>query len=262
MKKVRLQAHRGVSSDYPENTLAAFSAAVAEGYDIIELDTKFTADDVCVVLHDKKVNRTGRTLDGQPLPEATEIKNCTLDIVRAWDFGIWKDIKFRGEKMPTLAEALSFASENEISFKFDNVWETYPQYQRELFLNEIKNAGLGMKVGFTCRKLECLKEAADLFPEAELHWDGSSDTETLKEVSRIAEGRRLTVWLCFDNDESRWYKGPRATRELCDIIRRYGEVGVWKLSTRGELLSAVTELEADAVETNGGVKPFMLDDLK
>ena len=35
MKHIRLQAHRGVSTEYPENTLAAFRAAVKEGYDII-----------------------------------------------------------------------------------------------------------------------------------------------------------------------------------------------------------------------------------
>ena len=30
---VKLQAHRGVSSEYPENTMAAFRASVKEGYD-------------------------------------------------------------------------------------------------------------------------------------------------------------------------------------------------------------------------------------
>ena len=38
---VALQAHRGVSTDAPENTFAAYRAAVEQGYDIIELDPKF-----------------------------------------------------------------------------------------------------------------------------------------------------------------------------------------------------------------------------
>ena len=41
---IKLQAHRGVSSEYPENTLAAFRASVEQGYDIIECDPKYTKD--------------------------------------------------------------------------------------------------------------------------------------------------------------------------------------------------------------------------
>lgn len=172
MKQIRLQAHRGVSSEYPENTLSAFRAAVQEGYDIIELDTKFTADDKCVILHDKTLNRTGRTAEGQPLPDTTEVKNCTLDMLRSFDYGVWKSKNFHGEKIPTLAETLLFAAQNDITIKFDNVWETFVEYQQALFLNEIKNANLSQKVGFTCRKLDTFAKVAQDFPEAELHWDG------------------------------------------------------------------------------------------
>ena len=42
--KCKLQAHRGVSTDAPENTMAAFRLAVEQGYDIIEFDPKCTKD--------------------------------------------------------------------------------------------------------------------------------------------------------------------------------------------------------------------------
>ena len=48
----KLQAHRGVSTDCPENTMAAFREAVSQGYDVIEFDPKFTRDGEIVVLHD------------------------------------------------------------------------------------------------------------------------------------------------------------------------------------------------------------------
>ena len=38
------QAHRGVSTEYPENTIPAFAAAAWQGYQVIELDPTFTAD--------------------------------------------------------------------------------------------------------------------------------------------------------------------------------------------------------------------------
>ena len=44
-------AHRGASSDAPENTAAAFEAAIALGVDAVELDVRRTSDGVLVVHH-------------------------------------------------------------------------------------------------------------------------------------------------------------------------------------------------------------------
>ena len=62
------QAHKGVSSNYPENTMRAYRAAVREGYGIIECDPKYTKDGVIVLLHDRTVNRTGRNSRGKSFP--------------------------------------------------------------------------------------------------------------------------------------------------------------------------------------------------
>ena len=51
-------AHRGASSLAPENTIAAFDLAVAQGADALELDVRLTADGVPVVCHDHLLNRT------------------------------------------------------------------------------------------------------------------------------------------------------------------------------------------------------------
>ena len=67
--RAKLQAHRGVSTDYPENTLAAFDAAADEGYAIVECDPKYTGDGVIVMHHDRTTARTGRTADGKPAPD-------------------------------------------------------------------------------------------------------------------------------------------------------------------------------------------------
>jgi len=55
---VRVIAHRGSSARAPENTLAAFRAALEDGADGVELDARLTADGMVVVMHDDDVART------------------------------------------------------------------------------------------------------------------------------------------------------------------------------------------------------------
>lgn len=51
-------AHRGASAHAPENTLAAFSLALAKGAPAIELDVKLTTDGKVFVHHDLTLDRT------------------------------------------------------------------------------------------------------------------------------------------------------------------------------------------------------------
>lgn len=56
-----LEAHRGFSDEYPENTEASFRAAAEVGrphYQGMESDVQMTADSVIVMIHDDKVDRT------------------------------------------------------------------------------------------------------------------------------------------------------------------------------------------------------------
>ena len=94
-------AHRGASARAPENTLAAFAAAIQDGADAIELDVQRTEDGVPVVLHDPTLDRT---TDGRGPLAAT-----TLEALRRLDAGAWFAPRFRGERVPTLLEALECA---------------------------------------------------------------------------------------------------------------------------------------------------------
>ncbi|HKR11985.1 MAG TPA: glycerophosphodiester phosphodiesterase family protein [Pyrinomonadaceae bacterium] len=51
-------AHRGASAVAPENTTAAFKAAIAAGADGIEFDVRLSRDGVPVVIHDDTLRRT------------------------------------------------------------------------------------------------------------------------------------------------------------------------------------------------------------
>lgn len=54
----RLYGHRGDAAHHPENTMAAFEAAVAAGVDALETDVRLSSDGQVVVFHDADGART------------------------------------------------------------------------------------------------------------------------------------------------------------------------------------------------------------
>ena len=58
MSRPLIIGHRGASAVAPENTLAAFKAAIAAGADGIEFDVRLSRDGVPVVIHDETLYRT------------------------------------------------------------------------------------------------------------------------------------------------------------------------------------------------------------
>lgn len=100
---IRLCGHRGHNYGAPENTLAAFRAAHAEGASSVEIDTVLSADGQIVVLHDLLVDRTSNG--------SGSAKDMTLAQLQALDAGSWFDAAFAGEKLPTLAETIALAHE-------------------------------------------------------------------------------------------------------------------------------------------------------
>ena len=257
----KLQAHRGVSSEFPENTMSAFVASVEQGYDFIEFDPKYTKDGEIVILHDKTVNRTGRRADGSKIEEPTEIYDLTFKEARALEYGSWFAPEFAGEQIPLLTDLLDFASKTKIPIKVDNVWESFPENIREKMFSQIAEYGESIKVGFTCAKLETLKLAAKRFPYADIHYDGGDLSEDrLKEVAELAKGHELYIWVCFDNEMTSWFKGTKASREVCELVEKYGKMGIWILSKKEELHPAIVDFNAYIIETTGHIKPEWIRD--
>jgi glycerophosphoryl diester phosphodiesterase len=99
MTRPFIWAHRGASSCAPENTMAAFSEAVACGADGIELDIHLSSDGVPVVIHD---NTLDRTTDGRGAVGAE-----TLQQLQRLDAGSWFDADYAGETIPALDSVLA-----------------------------------------------------------------------------------------------------------------------------------------------------------
>ncbi|MBD2578954.1 glycerophosphodiester phosphodiesterase family protein [Oscillatoria sp. FACHB-1406] len=100
-------AHRGYSAIAPENTLAAFAAAMEGGANAIEFDVRLCADNVPILIHDATVNRT---TDG-----TGNVRDLTLEQLKQLDAGLWFSDRFIGERIPTLAETLDFLQDTPAS---------------------------------------------------------------------------------------------------------------------------------------------------
>lgn len=98
LQQTEVFGHRGWSARYPENTMAAFIAALEIGVDGIEFDVHLTKDGEIVVIHDANLERT---TNGQGY-----VEDYTLAELRQLDAGSWFDESFRGQVIPTLDEVL------------------------------------------------------------------------------------------------------------------------------------------------------------
>jgi glycerophosphoryl diester phosphodiesterase len=92
----RVCAHRGGGTLAPENTLAGMRTGARYGHKLVEFDAKLSADDVVFLLHDDTVERTSNGHGA-----AARLR---YDELAALDAGSWRDARFAGERMPTLAQ--------------------------------------------------------------------------------------------------------------------------------------------------------------
>lgn len=87
----RILAHRGLAVDVPENTLASFAAALAQGALYIETDVHASRDGQAMIAHDESLERVAGVTGA--------VAEFTADELHELDLG-------GGHRMPTLTEAL------------------------------------------------------------------------------------------------------------------------------------------------------------
>ena len=96
---VEIIAHRGASHDAPENTLASVNLGWAKRADAVEIDVHLSKDGRIVVIHDQNTRRT----TGMDKPVVKQ----NLAELHLLDAGHWKGERWKGEKIPTLEDALA-----------------------------------------------------------------------------------------------------------------------------------------------------------
>jgi glycerophosphoryl diester phosphodiesterase len=96
---LRLYGHRGAPAHLPENTLAGFERALADGANALELDVHPTADGHFVVAHDPDGQRTAGV--------AELIRTSTLDQVKRWNVAVGAGLSdLDHHSVPSLPEIL------------------------------------------------------------------------------------------------------------------------------------------------------------
>ncbi len=91
-------AHRGASLERPECTMTSVRRAIDVGATAVEMDVRTSADGKLFILHDATLDRT---------TNGTGAANkLTLAELQKLDAGSWFDKQFKGERIPSLREAL------------------------------------------------------------------------------------------------------------------------------------------------------------
>lgn len=129
-RAILVHGHRGARAMRPENTLPGFEYAISVGADALELDVAVTRDDVVVVSHDPKLNRS---ICRSPDPPRI-IRELTLAELQRWDCGALRNRRFSkqtlvpGARVPTLDQVLGLSHLGHFLFNIEV--KSYPERPR------------------------------------------------------------------------------------------------------------------------------------
>jgi glycerophosphoryl diester phosphodiesterase len=156
--------HRGASAVAPENTLAAFEAAIAAGADGVEFDVRLTRDGVPVVIHDETLHRTGGL--------RSRVADLTLADLDAVDAGSWfararnlSPGQFASQRVPSLEQLFELFHSNDLILYLE--MKCQPLEQRalaEACCRLVREHGLSERILFECFELPALEIVRSIDP--------------------------------------------------------------------------------------------------
>jgi glycerophosphoryl diester phosphodiesterase len=167
-------AHRGASAEAPENTVASAKLAWEKGADAVEVDVHLASDNRIMVIHD---NDTRRTCLGKNLT----IKNTPSMVIRDLDAGSWKDMKYKGERIPWLEEIIATLPTGKmlvVEIKCGS--EILPHLERIMGKSNKKQQLVF--ISFDWQTIVDIKKA---FPENKAYWLSDSHQAALKKIPQI-----------------------------------------------------------------------------
>lgn len=183
-------AHRGFSDEAPENSLAAFHKAIEAKSDMIELDVRLSADNIPVVFHDRRLQRTS---DGNGAVNQKHSKLLTET-----DNGSWFSPKFSRERIPLLSDVFPLLKKDlrlNIEIKPDVV-STNDTSAVELVVNEAEKAKVLSKVIFTSFNHQMIKEISEIDESIVTGVIYNPITHFRKSPSTLVRNSRAKIFVC------------------------------------------------------------------
>ena len=150
MNSIIVEGHRGWRSDYPENSLVSFEAAMDLGVDAFEFDIRMSKDGVPVIMHDSDTWRVSG--------EHAVIEEMTLAEIKKLDIGskIYGE-KFAGTRVPTLKEVLTLVCSKNPHFKLGVEFKAYDEHCVDISVDMLKAFGLFENCWFYCFNARIIK---------------------------------------------------------------------------------------------------------
>jgi glycerophosphoryl diester phosphodiesterase len=190
-------AHRGSSGSAPENTLASFRTAIAEGAKILELDVRMTRDFFLVVLHDQDIKRT---TNGEG-----KVWDYSLQELRAFDAGQWFGPKFKGERVPTLRQVMELIPPD-VDLNIEVKTDGEPRQRlamEEACILAIMEKKLEQRTLVSSFDHAYLKRFHHLFPAIRTGALHVPVRDSMSRPSRLAQTLGTTTFICAKNQVSK-----------------------------------------------------------
>lgn len=159
MRKTLALAHRGFSASCPENTMAAFEAAIAvEGCHGFESDVHLSSDNEPVIIHDPVLTRTTSGTGW--------VKDHTFRQLRELDCGSWKGKEFAGQRMLHLDELLDLILEHDLILNLEvKNYEVFYQGIEEIIIRRIVDKKATDRVFLSSFNHVSMELCKDVLPE-------------------------------------------------------------------------------------------------
>lgn len=217
--------HRGAAADAPENTMSAFELALRQGADGIEFDVHLSADDVPVVIHDARLDRT--------TSGAGRVRQHSLASLQRLDAGSWFNrlhpararAAYVGRKIPLLSETFAWIRERKC-LGYVEIKKSRRPYSgiEEKVLEEIHHARVAPQVTVISFDLNSLRRLRKLDTRISLGIDFTRPMLAVRRARSVRAGAVLPHWaftsrrfikrahdaglrvLVWDLEEPRWMR--------------------------------------------------------
>lgn len=188
--KVAVSAHRGGPVDgFAENSLATFQHTIDDGFALLEMDVRQTADGKLFIYHDDKLGRVGVGAGNVDDMNWDQLKTVVLKD----NSGMTTD-----QHMPLFADVLKWAKGQDVIIQVD--------FKRGLayapVIDMIRKTGMEQRVVLISYTIGQAKRLRQMAPEMMISAGGQKAgpiSQILKDPSNAGSARYLLAWMGTDS---------------------------------------------------------------